>query len=284
MTEFYRNGQELQRLQLQENKIDSLKELLASYTSLEDTVAVAIGGSSASASRDSSSDIDIYVFLKKDLPAAVRKNDIVAPRSDRYEVGGDYFGPGDEFTLRGSELECDVMYWTTGWFEDLIKGVWLKHQGWNGYTTAFLYTLHNFIIVYDTDGWLDSLRTMSNAEYPDELRNNIISRNLMLMRDKPFSSYLEQIKKAAGRNDTVSVNHRIAAFLASYFDVLFAINRVFHPGEKKQVAFALKNCRLLPMHFKEDFDELFKPGISFEEQINLLNRMFDELKDILQKD
>jgi hypothetical protein len=125
---------------------------------------------------------------------------------------------------------------------------------------------------------------MSNAEYPDELRNNIISRNLMLMRDKPYSSYLEQIKKAAGRNDTVSVNHRIAAFLASYFDVLFAINRVFHPGEKKQVAFALKNCRLLPMHFKEDFDELFKPGISFEEQINLLNRMFDELKDILQKD
>ena len=93
-----------------------------------------------------------------------------------------------------------------------------------------------------------------------------------------------RIKKAAGRNDTVSVNHRTAAFLASYFDVLFAINRVFHPGEKKQVAFALKNCRLLPMHFKEDFDELFKPGISFEEQINLLNRMFDELKDILQKD
>jgi hypothetical protein len=29
----------------------------------------------------------------------------------------------------------------------------------------------------------------------------------------------------------VSLNHRTAALLASYFDVLFALNRVHHPGD-----------------------------------------------------
>jgi hypothetical protein len=41
------------------------------------------------------------------------------------------------------------------------------------------------------------------------------------------SCYLEQIKAAIVRQDPVSLNHRIAAWLSSYFDILFATNASF---------------------------------------------------------
>ena len=65
----------------------------------------------------------------------------------------------------------------------------------------------------------------------------------MLLKDKPFASYYEQIKKALMRNDIVSVNHRITAFLASYFDIIFATNKLLHPGEKRLIKYAQDNCK-----------------------------------------
>ena len=45
------------------------------------------------------------------------------------------------------------------------------------------------------------------------------------------SCYLKQINAAIFRQDPVSFNHRVAAWLSSYFDILFAINGQFHPGK-----------------------------------------------------
>ena len=49
-------------------------------------------------------------------------------------------------------------------------------------------------------------------------------------------SYEQQIRSAFRRRDRVSLNHRTVAWLASYFDLLFAANRRFNPGEKRLLA------------------------------------------------
>ena len=51
-------------------------------------------------------------------------------------------------------------------------------------------------------------------------------------------SYEQQIRSAFCRRDRVSLNHRTAAWLASYFDILFAANRRYNPGEKRLLAHA----------------------------------------------
>ena len=93
--------------------------------------------------------------------------------------------------------------------------------------------------------------------YPEALRENILSQNLRLLHGT-LPAYDGQIRKAAGRGDLVSVNHRTAAFLESYFDILFALNRQTHPGEKRLVQLCRRDCPVLPDRFEENLDRLFR--------------------------
>lgn len=229
----------------------SIESILGKYSLMPGVRAIGIGGSRAAKSSDQTSDYDIYLFTEQE-PSVDDRLELVRSVSSRYEVGSDYFGPGDEYFVDSENVEFDVMFFDAGWFEGLVRSVWLDGRASNGYTTAFLYTLSNIDIRFDPTGWLRGLRDLIGTPYPEKLRQNIIRRNMMLMKDKPFSSYIEQVAKAIDRGDLNSINHRTAAFFESYFDALFAANRLLHPGEKRLIAFALKNCRTLPSDFESD--------------------------------
>ncbi|MBQ8706629.1 MAG: DUF4037 domain-containing protein [Succinivibrionaceae bacterium] len=256
-----------------ENK--TLSRLLSKYKVHPSVHAVGIGGSVAAGTSDHSSDIDIYVFTRKDLSLEERCG-IAAEFSSRFEVGGDYFGPDDELWYDELGRECDVVYFDVSWFENSVRSVWLEGRADNGYTTAFLYTLAHLAVEHDPSLWLADLKTLIDTPYPEKLRASIIRRNLMLMKDKPFSSYSQQLRKAIARGDFVSVNHRLAAYLASYFDALFAVNRLLHPGEKRLVDFALKNCGVLPDGFEEDFKRL--ASAEHEQLPEIIDGMTEKLR------
>lgn len=255
-----------------------LDEILNEYKNFNNVYAIAVGGSTAAKTTDEISDIDIYIFVKSDIPISER-NKIIKKYSSKYEIGGEYFGSGDEFWVDEINNQLDVMYWNIDWFNQIVKNVWCKHFPSNGYSTAFLYTLNNFKIIYDTCNWLKDLQDMIKTPYPMELKRNIIMRNMMLMKDKPFASYYEQIKKAIKRNDIVSINHRIAAFLASYFDVLFAMNELLHPGEKRLITFAKNNCKNLPKNFENNINKLLITSNS--DILLILDDMVKNLKDLI---
>lgn len=253
-------------------------ELLDSFKNLDEVDAVGIGGSCASDNNDKTSDIDVYVFTGSDIPLSVRER-LIMPKTTKAELGGEYFGSGDEFMLDSLGKELDIMYFDKTWFANTIKNAWEKYYPSNGYTTCFHYTLSILKIVYDKNGYLNDLQDVIKTPYPQNLRQNIIKRNLMLLKDKPFASYYEQIAKALKRNDIVSLNHRIAAFIASYFDILFAQNSTLHPGEKRLMNFAVNNLKVLPKSFKEDITILLKGDNS--QILPTLDRMVDNLKAIL---
>ena len=172
------------------------------------------------------------------------------------------------------------MYWNVDWFESVVDNTWVKCYPQNGYTTCFLYTLKNFNIIYDKNNWLRNLQKVIDTSYPKALKENIIKRNLMLMKDKPFASYYEQIKKAIERKDVVSINHRISAFVASYFDIIFALNEQLHPGEKRLIQFTKNNCKILPKKFETNLSRLFaQPN---KATLSILDSIVGELKILIE--
>jgi len=253
--------------------------ILHAFIKFNSVQAIAIGGSGANKTSDKLSDIDVYIFIEKNISISEREN-IIKQYSSKYEVGGEYFGSGDEFYVDKLNQQLDVMYWDVKWFEDVVNNVWFKHYPSNGYTTAFLFTLNNFQIFYDKTNWLKTLQDTIQTEYPKALKKNIIKRNIMLLKDKPFASYYEQIEKALHRNDIVSINHRVAAFMSSYFDIIFAVNELLHPGEKRLIQYAKENCNILPDKFEENINKLLlQPNI---EILKILNNMVENLRTIIK--
>lgn len=240
--------------------------------------AIAIAGSTKAKTADKKSDIDVDVFVDSDIPVEDRLA-LVKKYSSNYEVGGDYFGPGDEFYVDKMGQQLDVVYANKGFMEDNVKNIWQKHYPSNGYTTCFLFTLKNCEPLCDKDGWLAGVKKQLDTPYPQELKENIIKRNMMLLKDKPFASYYDQIKNAIGRGDRNSVNHRIAAFMESYFDIIFANNELLHPGEKKLVRYANEHCSKLPEDFEKNTNKLLtQPN---DETLDILDDMVEKLRATL---
>ncbi len=253
-------------------------EIINGFKGFEQVKSIAVGGSKSSNMSDGISDIDTYIFTDKEIPVKSRL-ELIKKYSSKYEVGCEYFGAGDEFLVDKMGQQLDVMYFDKNWIESNMDNVWRKHYSSNGYTTCFLYTIKNCESIYDKEGWLEGLKEELNNPYPENLKRNIIKRNLMLLKDKPFASYYEQIEKAVKRKDLVSINHRLAAFMASYFDIIFANNELLHPGEKRLVKYAKDFCKVLPENFEDNINSLFTKSGS--DLLEILEDMVLKLKKLL---
>lgn len=257
-----------------------LKEIANEYSKLDCVYAVVLSGSRTSNQNDELSDYDIYIYTDKEISPDFRTK-LAQKYSDDYEINNQYFETGDEWTLKPQygNQGLDFMFRCPNWIQDCIENVYNKHYASNGYTTCFLHNIFTSKILYDRNGWFLNLQNKISGPYPKELQQNIIKRNMMLLKDKKSASYLDQIKLAVKRNDPVSVQHRVSAFLASYFDVLFAANKIYHPGEKRLIKYVCKHCTLIPENFEKDIIELLKAPEC--EKPEILSRMVERLRKIL---
>ena len=247
---------------------------------LPEIEAIALGGSRAGSHFDEKSDYDIYLYCTGPVPESMRR-EILEKYCSTLEIGNQYWELEDNGTFR-SGIDFDILYRDLDSFAAGIADVVENCRPQNAYTTCMWHNLLTCRILLDKTGRLTEVQKQFAVPYPPLLRERIITRNWKLLCDS-MPAYQSQIIKAAKRGDLVSVNHRCAAFLETYFDLLFALNHQTHPGEKRLVQLARERCSILPERFEENLQLLFchmfhGPHLLEDD----LKRILDALSEILR--
>lgn len=178
-------------------------------------------------------------------------------------------------------IDIDILYRNLEDFSQQIYSVVEEFTPSNGYTTCMWHNLLHCNILFDKNGKLEKLQNKYQISYPEELRRNIIQNNMNLLTGN-LPSYDKQIEKVLIRKDIVSINHRVAAFLESYFDMIFAINRLTHPGEKRMITYAKTDASILPEAFEENLEGLFQNKFEDSEKtLEILKDIIIELKKVV---
>ncbi len=255
------------------------KLLWNALAALPEVEAIALGGSRAGTDYDEKSDYDLYIYCTG-IPSENMRKYILEKSCQYTEIGNSFWEPEDDCTLKDG-TDIDILYRNIGNFSRTIHAVVEEHTAYNGYTTCMWHNLLHCRILCDKNGELESLQNKYRIPYPDELRDNIITKNMRLLTGN-LPSYDAQIKKAFSRKDMVSVNHRTAAFLESYFDIIFALNKLTHPGEKRMVPYAKENAKILPADFEDNLNKLLQNlFIDSDKAVQTLEEMITALKNII---
>jgi len=217
--------------------------LAARFAALPGVAAVALAGSQTTGLAAADADLDIYAYADPAIPLPDRA--AIAVDGHHPELDLSPWEPGDTWLDAATGRRIDVMYRTPIWIEDQLDRLLVHHEAAVGYSTALWHNVRTSVPLFDREGWYAALQRRADQPYPEALRRAIIAKNHPLPRERSFS-FFHQIEAALARRDGVAVQHRLTAFLASYFDVLFALNRVPHPGEKRLVAYAVQSCPLRP--------------------------------------
>lgn len=254
----------------------NVEDLWKELSSLKEVEAIALGGSRAGDVYDDSSDYDVYLYITGPILENKRK-DILKRYASIMEIGNHFWEYEDNCILNNG-VPIDLLYRNLDDFKKEIASVVDEHHPHNGYTTCMWHNLKNCKIIVDKTSRLTSLKERYNCVYPKELKKNIVDHNMQLLR-YGLPSYEGQILKAVKRQDIVSIHHRTTEFLASYFDIIFALNEQTHPGEKRLIQLSLKQCECLPDDFEKNINDLFHCLYEEPNRIEqVLNLMIIELE------
>lgn len=254
-------------------------QLFSELSALPQVEAIALGGSRAGIHFDEASDYDVYLYCTAPVPEEGRRA-ILEKYCSYMEIGNHFWEYEDNCTLKNG-IDIDILYRNLDNFTGELADVVENCHGRGGYTTCMWHNLLTCKIICDKTGRLAAAKQRFQVPYPAALREDIVSRNWQLLRTA-MPAYELQINKAVKRGDLVSVNHRVSAFMESYFDLLFALNEKTHPGEKRLMQLCRESCPVLPEQFEENLTALFRHMFAAPEMVSGdLDRILTALAKIL---
>ena len=239
-------------------------QIVNEFKRLDEVVAITLAGSCASGRKDTYSDIDVNVITKRNIPVEKRKS-IANKFSDIMEINNTFWGDSDEFILRNSSIQVDITYFDFSWLK-----IW--------------HNVINSSVVFDKNSEFNDFKKKYTIDYPDKLKRNIVNKNYPILKNN-FSSYYKQIEKAVNRKDIVNLNNRISAFLDSYFDIIFAINEIPHPGEKRILNIVNNTFKKKPKNLLQNVEKLINDISKCDNTIlEDIDEIVNQLDKILKAD
>jgi hypothetical protein len=203
---------------------------------------------------------------------------------DYIEVNNQFWETEDDGYLREGHIPVEIIYRDINFVARNLQSKLEQFQADVGYTTCIWANFIGSQILFDRNGVLRSLQNTYQISYPPALKMNIIRKNYPLLTGQ-IPAYYHQIEKALKRGDIISVNHRVAAFFASYFDIIFALNEMPHPGEKKLLQIVKERCIKIPSDWEENIREVLIHSGSCNQRILVaLDRLIQNLKDLLVRE
>lgn len=236
-----------------------MEQLFKDLSELNEVEAIALGGSRVGRDYDEKSDYDVYVYVSSPIDETIRKT-ILKKYCREIETGNCFWEEEDNCVLNDG-TDIDILYRNLDSFTSEVAEVVEKFTPKNAYTTCMWHNLNTCKIIFDRCGNLQKAKERFNVPYPAELKNNIINHHMKLLHGS-LPAYDKQIAKAASRGDLNSVNHRVACFMETYFDLIFALNERTNPGEKRLVKTCKKQCKILPKEFEENIERVFNDMFS----------------------
>lgn len=221
---------------------DGVARVVEVIGTLRGVIAVALGGSTAARVADVQSDLDLYVYWTEPLATAAERAARLAAVADpgSLRVGLTSWGfVEDHLAVGGRPTELIYPHW------DGVRGEVERAYDVGlvgpGFTTAVLYTIAHGRPLHDPSGALGVVRDRLNRAFPEATRAALLRRGTPLL-----GFHLARLRQAQGRGDLLFVQQLRATLQLLYFDVLFALNRVYHPGEKRLLEHA-RRCPLRPV-------------------------------------
>ena len=229
------------------------EQLVKDLMACEEVEALVLGGSRATGTFDKTSDYDFYVYLNQEFTEEKRRQVI-----DKYvsymEYSNRFWELEDDGTFNDG-IDVEFIYRDLDDIDQMLENTVINKNVGHGYSTCFIDNLLKSKIVFDKNGRVQALKDKYQEALTDDFFNKVIEYNFPIMLDKMPSMYY-QIEKAMKRNDLFSINHRTTAYFEMYFDIIFALNKETHPGEKRLLKLTAE-LNKTPNNMVEDVTEYF---------------------------
>ena len=256
----------------------ALQRIVAALADLPGVAAISLGGSTAAGLADAASDLDVYVFYHQPLAASADRAARLRALADvgSLEVGILTFGLEDHLHVQDQLIE--LVYLDLDRLRAEADRAYGQGLSSEGSTTALLNILFRGQVFHDPIGEVAALRARLQAGYPEPTRNRLLRELPWLLR-----YYMELLRISQRRDDLLFVQHMRYSLQTIFFNLLFALNRQYHPGGKRLLIHA-QRCALQPPDLAERWNHVTRLAADDGTLADRLEDLNDDLCRLIEAD